>query len=284
MAEVCVVHLVRRKNGVNPLRKFLKSYAENTAGVAHDLLIIFKGFSNKEALSEYYRQLRDFRYASIRVMDFGFDIRPYFIAAKTFNYQHFCFLNSFSIILSKDWLLKMYEHGCKKDVGLVGATGSYQSIYSGYMKRLNEYRTYPLFRRFLYRFLGAILLMRFKQYFPPFPNCHIRTNCFMISRETMKKIRCGTIYRKIDAYRFESGKSSLTRQIMDMNLRVLVVGDDGKGYGKEDWYKSGTFFQGDQNNLLVADNMTNKYLNGDIATKWDLARRAWGDKADPLVR
>jgi hypothetical protein len=124
----------------------------------------------------------------------------------------------------------------------------------------------------------------YKPHFDPFPNYHIRTNGFMISRDLMRKIKYPSIVSKLDAYRFESGKHSLTKQIMSMNLSVLVVGKDGKGYEKEEWFKSNTFWQGDQSNLLVADNQTNRYLSSDINVKRHLSQSAWGDQADPILR
>ncbi|MHB8654742.1 MAG: hypothetical protein ACYDA9_12780 [Terriglobia bacterium] len=99
----------------------------------------------------------------------------------------------------------------------------------------------------------------------------------------MQKIKYPIMVSKFAAYKFESGKHSLTRQIMSMNLNVLVVGRDGKGYENEEWSKSNTFWQRDQSNLLLADNQTIRYLSGDNKTKQYLSRSAWGDQADPIL-
>ena len=61
----------------------------------------------------------------------------------------------------------------------------------------------------------------------------------------------------MDAYRFECGKDGLTRQILRQGLDVLIVGRDGNAYRVEDWCRSNILFQGEQENLLVADNQTN---------------------------
>jgi hypothetical protein len=85
------------------------------------------------------------------------------------------------------------------------------------------------------------------------------------------------MHRKMDVHRFESGKKSLTRQVLQMHLSVLVVGKNGVGYEKEDWNVSGTFRQGNQDNLLIGDNQTNTYLNGSPELRKELSRHAWGE-------
>jgi hypothetical protein len=273
MSEICVVHLVRAKNGKEPFKRFLESYANNRGGIEHDLLVIFKGFYWENDLAEYLKLLTDIPHRQLFVHDFGFDIRGYFKAAKTFHYRFFCFLNSYSILLDKDWLLKMYRYASREDAGLVGATGSCESIYSdrlqGYVRSASFYK----------RFRGNLRLKKFKSYFDPFPNYHIRTNGFMIKREQLLKIRGRKFWRKRDMHRFESGKNSLTKQILKLDLKVFVVGKDNRGYEKEDWHKSNTFRQGDQSNLLIADNQTTLFDHSDLRTKLTLSRSAWGDKA-----
>jgi len=274
--EICVVHLVRAKNGIEPFRQFLESYANNRGGIEHDLLIIFKGFYRKRGSTEYNKLLKDSTHKTLFVSDIGYDIRPYFIVAKTFDYKYFCFLNSYSVILDKDWLLKMYRYISYDNVGVVGATGSYQSGYSMLLNSpVKKKGEYPLFLR---KCIRKYRLIVFKRYFDPFPNYHIRTNAFMISKDLMCKIQCKSIHRKFDVYRFESSKKSLTKQIINMKYRVLVVGKDGKCYEKEDWYKSDTFWIGNQSNLLIADNQTRAYLAADPERKRELSQYAWGDK------
>jgi hypothetical protein len=84
----------------------------------------------------------------------------------------------------------------------------------------------------------------------------------------------------MDAYRFECGKDGLTRQILRQGLDVLIVGRDGNGYRVEDWCRSNILYQGEQANLLVADNQTNRYTTGDADIKLYLKRFAWWDTVD----
>ena len=279
MADVCVTHLIRHANGIDPVARFFESYERNPAGQQHNLLVIMKGFEENHVPTAYERLLAPFPHQTFFVPDTGFDISAYFAAARNFDHGFYCFLNSYSLILDKDWLRKLYHHALRKDVGIVGATASCESIYS----------TVKADRRSLIGDGASVLqrrrllveLMTFKRHFPTFPNCHIRTNAFMLRRHLLLGVRPGSMRSKMDVYRFESGRQSLTRQIMKAGYKPLVVGKDGNAYEKEDWHRSHTFRQGDQNNLLVADNQTEAYAVADAQLKWRLARMAWGDKANP---
>jgi hypothetical protein len=110
MTEISVVHLVRRKNGMEPFCSFLKAYLENSAGVDHELLILYKGFFRKFDIVPYEELLRDVPHPFLRIADLGFNLRSYFISAEERRSKYCCFLNSFSVILDKGWLLKLYRN------------------------------------------------------------------------------------------------------------------------------------------------------------------------------
>lgn len=270
--SIGVVHLVRAANGIAPFSRFVESYRQKKAGKNHDLILVFKGFGKNPELSEYSRLLAGLNYKAIFLKDFGFDIRPYFIVARKFKYLYFCFFNSFSIILDENWLAKLFHQISNEKVGLVGATGSYESVYSHMLSRKNEYRS---FQR---KIVDAFRLNYYKKWFDPFPNYHIRTNAFMISGDHMRRIHMGPMLKKIHAMRFESGKSGLTKQIFRMNLKALVVDKDGIAYDKEDWCYSNTYALGTQSNLLVSDNRTQNYLKSDLKGRQVISQLAWGDK------
>jgi len=80
MADICVVHLVRAKNGLEPFRRFLESYSQKHAGIDHDLLIIYKGFSSTQGTEEYEKLSSAYPHQKLFLRDFGFDIRPYLTA------------------------------------------------------------------------------------------------------------------------------------------------------------------------------------------------------------
>lgn len=277
MADICLVHLVRAKNGINPFINFLDSYKKYRGGIDHDLLLVFKGFDGENSTSEHRQLLKEISYKTLYMNDFGFDISAYFLAANNFNNKYFCFLNSFSTVLDNKWLLKLYSHVIKQNIGLVGATGTYESQYTNLlMAHKHDELSNGNIRHRLNVFIDQ---MKFKHYFDPFPNYHLRTNGFMISRDVISKIHYKTLQNKMDAHRFESGKKSLTKQILQMKLNILVVGKNGVGYTMEDWCRSDTFRQGEQNNLLIADNQTNAYLHADPELKDLLSHLAWGDRA-----
>lgn len=119
--------------------------------------------------------------------------------------------------------------------------------------------------------------------FQGFPAPHLRTNAFMIDRATLGSLKTGAIERKMDAYRLESGRSSITRQLHRQGLKTLVVDRDGAAYDVEQWPGSRTLWQGDQENLLVADNQTRVYASGGLDRRALLSAFAWGPQADPRV-
>ena len=281
-----VVHLVREQNGLAPLQRFLDSYRKEPPGVSHDLILVFKGFARKRLPREYEKLLVSVRHDRLFVQDSGYDISSYFIAARSLQYTYLCFLNSFSVILTPEWLLKLYSHAAEDQVGIVGATGSYQSIYSDVDLAKFEKVRRPFMRRVLLRFFPflslvrlRVLLLIYRKLFDPFPNYHIRTNGFMMRRDTLLRVRRPRLWSKLDAYVFESGKSGLTKQILGMGKSCLVIGRDGKSYSRAEWHRSNTFWQAHQENLLIADNQTNLYQHGSVEVRTGYSNHAWGRDA-----
>lgn len=293
MKELCVVHLVRAQNGIEPFRCFLESYREKPGGIEHDLLIAFKGFGRPQDTAEYRKLLEPFRYTSIDISDEGFDITVYFAAVNRYSehYRYFCFLNSYSVILDRDWLRKLYAYITRRDVGLVGATGSWLSnrtnaiawfcTLCGATRYLTDSTTViskgssSLWEKVISGINEIPTQVTHIVHFRKFPNYHIRTNAFMISSELMMSLKCPSLKTKMDAYKFESGRQGITMQILNIDKTVIVVGKDGIGYEKEDWDKSRTFWQFEQENLMVADNQTRDYQNGSIARRNYLTSKAW---------
>ena len=277
MSEICVAHLVRERNGIAPFEAFLASYRKNPGGAAHDLLLIFKGFEHESVPAEYSALLAGLSYRTLFVADEGFDIKPYFHAARSLAYHYFCFLNSFSVLLDEDWLAKMHEQIVRARVGVVGATASHESFYSTFRHNWRANRSKWLYRGMLRIEYGKLReVLTYRKRFPPFPNYHVRSNAFIIRRDLMLELRVGAIKEKMDAHEFESGRESLTRQILAQRLAPLVVGRDGRAYEKENWYESFTFRSGEQQNLLVADNQTRHYERADPLTRQSLTRATWG--------
>lgn len=279
MAEAVVVHLARAANGVEVFAAFMDSYRRNPGGEAHDLAVVFKGFDTPALPSEYLRCLEGVRHTPLHVSDEGLDITAYQKAVGQLeSYSYYCFLNSFSSFRDPDWLRKMLHWARARDVGIVGATGSYQSVsrdFFEFMWARTDIAGYPLWKQSAINLHRLYVLFRYWMMFPLFPNFHVRSNAFIVSKSILDRLRWPQVRSKLDAYRFESGRRSLTRQVLASGRRALVVGCDGAGYEKEDWLRSNTFWQRGQSNLLVEDNQTRSYTFGDEATRRRLSFHAW---------
>jgi hypothetical protein len=286
VAKICLVHLVRARNGIEPLRSFLNTYRTHNAGIEHDLLVVFKGFGRRDSLRPFEMELSGLVHRTLTVNDYGFDLAAYFKAAAAIDHEYICFLNSFSRILCPNWLEVLFWNLTREGVGIVGATASWASVSTLPMARVKAIRPPEgWFQNLLYLPpIYALILSRARLFFPSFPNPHVRTNGFMMRRSVFNELQRTFFIRKIDAHRFESGNRGLTRQVMAIGLRPLVVGRDGMGYEVSDWAKSMTLWQGEQQNLLIADNRTDDYLRGTDQVRLFLSEFAWGPQALPTLQ
>jgi hypothetical protein len=277
MSRVAVVHLIRKANGLEPFRRFFQSYRLHESGAAHDLLLVFKGFDAPTEIADYEALLGPLPYHKLFVPDIGYDIGSYFRVLQASYHDCYCFLNSFSIIQAANWL-SLLEACLRRDgVGLVGATGSYESTYGNLLREL---RLPAVSLRARLRQL-CLRLPRYWASYPSFPNPSVRTNAFMVRREVLAHLRPRRMRTKSDALRFESGHNSLTRRVAARGLATLVVGRDGRGYAPREWPASNTFRQLDQPNLLIADNQTLRYAQAGAAERRMLSEMAWGSQARP---
>ncbi len=294
MNEICVVHLVRFNNDFELFDNFIKSYLHYSAGVEHRLLILFKGFENDENKNRYIQALKNIPHETFEVSDEGYDINAYMKVTHYLSgrYQYLCFLNSNSIILDTEWLLKLYNQIKLENVGLVGATGSWQS-HKGSLSSLElifTASTYCLTTIFdsksfdykLQKLKDAYKHLIYLLKFDSFPNSHIRTTAFMILAERMINHEGHLIKTKEDAYIFESGKKGLSKSILENNLKLLIVGRDAIGYEVTDWDKSNVYFCNEQSNLLVSDNVTRQYQQGLRTFRKNLSNLAWNQNAHSL--
>jgi hypothetical protein len=291
--RICVVHLVRAANGPTPLREFIDSYRRHPAGMEHELRLLLKGFDSGFP-GEFADAVAAVPHARQFIADRGFDVDAYLAVARSQPADYFCFLNSFSVILSDRWLALLHDALAARDAGLAGATGSWQSVSWNYTDGValpQAYTaTYPAWKRRLLSAMpwaGPILAplrrVLLGGMFDGFPNYHLRTNAFMVSRDTARALSVPPLRSKFAAYRFESGKHGLTRQVLDMGKAVLVVGRDGRAYPMEQWHLSNTFWRRDQENLLIADNQTRMYQALDAELRGAYSAIAWGPYGEPRL-
>lgn len=296
-----VVHLVRAANGLEPFDAFLRSYDAHAAGADHDLVLLFKGFARDAELADHRALAGDRVRREVRVSDEGLDLTAYFVAARQLPHERLCFLNSYSEIRVTDWLARFRDAFATPRVGLVGATGSWGSHRSFALHLLRLPNPYS-------RVLGdrAAMASAFRSVGPSaptsrthqrikaltdlpreivgyesFPAPHIRTNAFMLKRELLLSLSVGSLTRKPAAYRFEGGRRGLTAQVQTRGMQAVLVGRDGRALTSERWPDARLFWQGGQEELLVADNQTRAYDTGTPEQRRTLSRYAWGERASP---
>jgi hypothetical protein len=258
----------------------------------------------------------DLPFHSIELDDKGYDIGSYFAAAVLVTNPRLIFFNTFAELLADDWLKKFDDALNVPGVGLVGATGSWQSprsLYVARVKRGLNWIRHPLdylsylgrvraeergdngdrapprggtagnamsvhMRRMLRRLSGSLYdLLRFDHYFHyvSYPNPHVRTNAFMIERDSFLALRPPSFRTKFGVYKFESGHQSLTQQVLKQGLRPVIVARDGRIYDMADWKLSSTYWIDQQANLIAADNRTRDYSEGSREARARLQAHAW---------
>jgi len=311
---IAVVHLVWGPLGQAPVRRFLESYSAHPAGVEHELVVVLNGVEGDQR-SALKAELDAVAHRTIELHKPVQDLAAYAQAVARLEHERVCFLNSYSAILVSGWLAKLAHALEQPRVGLVGATGSWASVRSATLNGLflpNPYRGVvpprrvardqlaaieleldrhqgdapPPPRRSLTRSVRATLatLPRMPEQlvcFDGFPAAHVRTNAFMIERTTFLALRIGRIRRKMDAYRLENGRHSITRQVRAFGLSSLIVDREGRFFDERDWPESRTLWQGDQEGLMIADNQTRIYANGGLDRRRLLSTFAWGRAAAP---
>lgn len=274
LPTACVIHLVRAANGAAPFLRFARRYQDRAPGIEHGLVLVLKGFSNPAAFHRW-QAVANLNAHCLYLPDEGCDLATYRAAATALSCDVCVFLNSFSAPLAADWLRHLAQPLLEDShVGVVGATGSYESLRTplSAIPLSRRYRFLSSLRRWLYR-------RRVKQLwkpFPPFPNPHLRTNGFAIRRRDWLDLSPRFLADKWSGWRLESGRCSMTRQMLRRDLQVLVVDRNGKTYQPADWWHSRTFRAGNQSHLLIADNQTRQFATATGGQRAALTEMTWG--------
>ncbi|MFP5042846.1 hypothetical protein [Parasediminibacterium sp. JCM 36343] len=275
---IFVVHLIWLPFGIDLFKQFVVSYKQHISGHEHQLLFLFNGVGNKTETSAYheYAISEGLIYTSF-YMESVQDIEAYKWIALQVDCDYFLFLNSYTKILAGDWLLN-YVKNIQDGIGLIGATAScscyWQDVFKKHTWHWDSSQSFDYNFRKIKLLIKAGTLWRF--YFKPFPNYHIRTTGFFISKQLFENISCGKLNNKFAAYLFESGRNSLTNQVIAKGLDVLVIDKFGTSYRKEKWAIANTFWIKEQENLLFADNQTEMYNLSSEFKKKQLTELAWG--------
>lgn len=304
----CVVHLVRALNGLGSLREFAAAMRAHPPGIEHELVLAMKGFASASEAAPYIAEVADLAPRIELFPDSGLDLGLFFAVATRLRRGRYCFLNSHTRPAVDGWLAKLDAALEHPGAGMVGATGSWSSVHSwmaysiglpSFYRRVLppigrarellfevdlEQLGLPRRSRFELQRLRLRLLSQMPEEliaFSPFPVPHLRGTAFMVSHSVLRDMRLFNVRNKLDTYVLESGALNMTRQVQEMGLRVLVVDREGLVYEPRDWYRSATFWQGDQARLLALDNRTRSYQRGDDARRRVLSGLAWGLRADP---
>lgn len=303
--SMLVVHLVRQHNGPQPLERFLDSYSVHQAETEHELLLALKGFGSRveanASLEAAHSRGVDARH--MLLPDHGLDLTAYARVVAEVDADRYCFVNSFSRVLVSGWLRLLASALDQPGVSLAGSTGSWASLRdfrryhvglsSGYdgvfadpeRTRLGFLELTRLRRpskrdhgRLAFKAAAVAELIRDRGRFDRFPAPHVRTNAFVASRELMLSLGSPRIRRKADAYRLESGRASLTSRVLNGGDRAVIVASDGAIHDPDVWDRSGTFWQGKQEQLIIADNQTDGYEHAPPELRRLLSALAWGQE------
>lgn len=119
--------------------------------------------------------------------------------------------------------------------------------------------------------------IRYKKYFNPFPNPHIRTTGFLIKGlEFYSFINNKLLRSKEDAWKIESGKNSLTNYFKKLGFKIYVINSDGNKFSENDWNLSNTYNYLEQNKSIISDKHTRKYLKLNDNEKMTFQNNTWG--------
>ena len=283
-----VVYLARgHGGGAAAAAAFFESYAAQPAGFPHELIVITKGWDGVIG-REKLDQLANKHYGRvIDLPDDGFDLGAYMRVCDRIDHEWVCFLNTHSRIQSDGWLGKLRRAAELPGVGAAGATGSWSSQIPRLRNLPGDVLDYakwkgPMRAVALVPFVTGYhfprrLLTHFRD-FRLFPNPYLRSNSILLRRELFRKFTAhGNVPRtKHEAGIWEAGRSSLTGFLIENSMRPVVVAGNGSVFDICDWQRSYTFWSGEQQNLMVADNRTATYTEATLHGRRMLQRYAWG--------
>lgn len=261
-AKTTVVYQYWAPLGLQNLVDFSNAVSSNPPGIGCDWIFVVSGKIQKVQEAVVNRFILDnFNDPLIlRGKEKTFDIFDYFFACEKSKTELIIFLNTHSRPDSEGWAKKLTNpFHLHPDIGLVGASGLFLSAYWHFpMIETQGFSRLPIKRQWeIWKFQRRA--KRTAREFPRTPGPIIRTNGFCIEKERFLKLELMSEVSKFSTYVFESGWKSMTRQILGQGKSVGIVGKDGIFYLPEEWRKSKSYCSGEQDNLLIKDNQTERY-------------------------
>lgn len=286
--SLALVYLSRGVDGgISSAREFFEAYEKYPTSCDHELIVISKGWLGIDGYDELEALARRYSARIFRLPDDGYDWGAYMRLVPQLDHDLLCFLNTHSRPRVDGWLkiLKDAAKSLGKEFGAVGSTGSWESLapIKPMFSRnsvIGSYIMYPI--RFI---VNAIRLPFNVKSFPIFPNPHLRSNAFIVSRGVFSEFlsTSGLPCTKRDAVILESGRKGFSNFITSRGLKITIAGADGKIYTPQEWMNSGAFRVPGQTNLLVEDNQTIAYELASPYVKQKLEKLAWGIAVSSVV-
>ena len=264
-----VVYLACKPLGIEYLKDFVKNYKYFDSGYNHDLIVCFKQFENYKELDPWKKEI------SLKFIEFyddnsqmDYDIGSYLRIAKSYPKRKILFLGTYTVPNKKNWLKIFLNHYSEKTI--IGSSGSWASLASQFLNL--EYSQYTIFQQIRW---GLFHLLKVKL----FPNPHIRTTGFFINSDDLLEVKVNKekLVKKIETNYFESGRNSLSNQLLKKGFRLIIVNSDNKSFDINEWNKSKTFCLDDQEKLIFLDNKTNQFLRASNKIKEKMTKSHWGN-------
>jgi hypothetical protein len=265
--KLIVCFLITKFDNETSLINFIDNYNKYNSGRNHELLICFK-LINTDTIDRYKFFLKDLNYIEyIDINKFNdYDFGSYKrIAEKYLNYS-ILFLNSHSYPACDNWLLKLTKNFSNNT--LIGTSASNESL-------LNSLQLKKFYKILSYLFN----LFHLKRNFNSFPNPHIRTSSFLINtNEFLEYMENKKINSKIDTWKIESGKNSLTNYFKNKNFKFFIINSDGEKYTEKNWKFSETYCYSNQSKTIISDKHTRKYLSLNEKDRKVCQIKVWGNQ------
>jgi hypothetical protein len=271
MTRLAVVYLAWGPAGIEPVHAFAESYRHHAAGADHELLVALKSVADPAPVRDAFASVE---HRELEVSGDVLDLGTYRQVADREDAARLCFLNTTAEVLHAGWLGLLDGALDGDDVGLAGASGSWETPRSGVAPHgLSTVRA-------VRHAIGSRVTWPLRaRRFPSFPNPHVRTNAFVLERDLIRDLDWPAVTRKQAAWSLESGRRSITRQVHERGLRAVVAGRDGRVYLPAEWAGSATFRASEQENLLVADRRTRDFADAGPEERRAQTLAAWGARA-----
>ena len=263
--KILVSYLFTRFDEEVALENFKKNYLKYKSGHNHDLLICFKLLDN-EKIQHIKKKLDNLDY--ILFVDYeiknDYDFGSYKRIAQKYYDRDIFFLNSHSYPICDNWLNKLIKF--KDDITLIGTSASCESLVDSLVLK----RRYKIISHLIKKII-------YKRFFKRFPNPHVRTSSFLINGKIfldyMSNKKTNT---KLDAWKLESGKESLTNYFKNKNYSIYIINNDGNKFEEKDWKLSETYNYFNQSKSIISDKHTRKYESLDDKEKFTSRMNVWG--------